>query len=102
MMKRIIDAQIMYFLEHDTFFPENKTYIVTNSGLSAPAGAIDEIREAMNVHIPVGHRLDFTITGTASLCIVVISSPFNSFPLFANGDTFIRAMLDKTGKIDIL
>ena len=25
----------------------------------------------------------------------------NSFPLFANGDTFIRGRVDKTGKIDI-
>lgn len=101
MLKQILDAEIMYFLEHDTFFPENNLYIVTNSGMSAPAGAIDEIRQAVNVHIPTGHQLDFIISATADFCIVSISSPQNSFPLFANGDTFIRGRVDKTGKIDI-
>jgi prepilin-type N-terminal cleavage/methylation domain-containing protein len=107
MLKQILDAEIMYFLEHDTFFPENNLYIVTNSGMSNPAGAIDEIRQAVNVHIPIGHKLDFTITGISfpdfdlEMCIVIISSPQNSFALFGNGDTFIRGRVDKTGKIDI-
>jgi hypothetical protein len=75
--------------------------------MSAPAGARAEILDSLNVDVPVGHQLDFTITGISlpdfdlEMCIVIISSPQNSFPLFANGDTFIRGRVDKTGKIDI-
>ena len=107
MLRQILDAEIMYFLENNTFFPLNKTYIVTHSGASAPGGARAEILEFLNVDVPVGHLLDFTITGISitaldlHTCIATISSPQNSFPLFANGDTFIRGSVDKTGKIDI-
>lgn len=107
MLRQILDAEIMYFLENSTFFPANKTYIITHSGASTPGGAKAEILESLNVHVPVGHLLDFTITGVdipasdTHTCIVIISSPQNSFPLFANGDTFIRGGVDKTGKIDI-
>ena len=107
MLRQILDGEIMYFLDNSAFFPLNKTYIVTHSGPSAPGGARAEILEFLNVDVPVGHLLDFTITGISitalylHTCIVTISSPQNSFPLFANGDTFIRGRVDKTGKIDI-
>ena len=107
MLRQILDAEIMYFVENSVFFPLNKTYIVTHSGASAPGGAKAEILNSLNVDVPVGHQLDFTITGISipaldlHTCIAIISSPGNSFPLFANGDTFIRGTVDKTGKIDI-
>jgi len=107
MLRQILDAEIMYFLDNSAFFPLNKTYIVTHSGASAPGGARAEILEFLNVDVPVGHLLDFTITGISitaldlHTCIVIISSPQNSFALFANGDTFIRGRVDQTGKIDI-
>lgn len=107
MLRQILNAQIMYFVENSVFFPLNKTYIVTHSGASAPGGARAEILDSLNVDVPVGHQLDFTIIGISfdfidlHMCIVTISSPQNSFPLFANGDTFIRGRVDKTGKIDI-
>jgi len=106
MLKQILDAEIMYFVENDTFFPTNKTYMVTHSGASAPGGARTEILNSLNVNVPIGHLLDFTIMGISikaidlHMCIVTISSPQNSFPLFANGDAFIRGTVDKTGKID--
>jgi prepilin-type N-terminal cleavage/methylation domain-containing protein len=107
MLRQILDAEIMYFVENSAFFPLNKSYIITNSGTSAPGGARSEILNFLNVEVPVGHQLDFTITGISipaldlHTCIVIISSPGNSFPLFANGDTFIRGKVDKAGKIDI-
>jgi prepilin-type N-terminal cleavage/methylation domain-containing protein len=104
-LRQLLDAEVIYFLEHDIFFPENKTFIVTDSGAVAPLQAIDEIRAALGVTIPVGHRLDFTIAashvGNAHDCIVTISSPQNSFALFANGDTFIRGKVDDRGAVEI-
>jgi len=105
MVKQILDAQIMYYLEHNRFFPDNDTYIITHPGGQTPGGAIDEIRDNLNVTIPTGHKLDFSITGInaagGASSIVIISSFQNSFPIFANGDTFIRGTVDKTGKITI-
>ena len=105
MLKQILDAQIIYYLEHNTFFPENQTYTVAHSGVEAPGGARDEIKDNINVHIPVRHRLDFSISGIniggAASSIIIISSYQNSFPLFANGDTFIRGSVDKAGKVTI-
>ena len=109
MLRQILNAEIIYFVENSVFFPLNKTYIVTHSGASSPGGARAEILDSLNVDLPVGHQLDFTIIGISfsfgffdlQMCIVTISSPQNSFPLFANGDTFIRGRVDKTGKIDI-
>ena len=105
MVKQILEAQIMYYLEHNSFFPDNATYIITHPGGETPGGAQDEIKDNLNVAIPIGHRLDFSITGInvagAASSIVIISSFQNSFPIFANGDTFIRGTVDKGGKITI-
>jgi prepilin-type N-terminal cleavage/methylation domain-containing protein len=99
MLKQIMDAEVMYFLEHETFFPQDQVYTVTHAGMSAPADAVDKITQALNIYIPVGHKLDFTISATATNCTVIISSTQNSFALFGNGDTFIRGDLDTTGKV---
>jgi len=99
MLNQILHAEIIYFLEHNTFFPENKTYIVTDSGATVPAGAINDIKGALKMTIPIGHKLDFTITASADLCTVIISSPQLSFALFGNGDPWIRGQVDNTGKI---
>jgi len=103
MLKQILDAEIIYFLEHNSFFPQNQTYIVTDSGNISPLGedVINKTKEALKVTIPVGHKLDFTITASANLCVVSISSPQNSFALFGSGATSITGQVDKTGKIDI-
>jgi prepilin-type N-terminal cleavage/methylation domain-containing protein len=105
MLKQILDAEIMYYLEYNKFFPDNTTYTITHPGGENPGGAQDEIKDNLNVQIPTGHRLDFSITGInvggAGSSIVVISSFQNSFPIFANGDTFIRGTVDKNGKITI-
>jgi prepilin-type N-terminal cleavage/methylation domain-containing protein len=105
MLKQILDAEIIYYLEHNTFYPENQTYTVAHSGAEAPGGARDEIKDQLNIHIPLGHRLDFSISGIniggAASSIIIISSYQNSFALFANGDTFIRGSVDKAGEVTI-
>ena len=105
MVKQILDAQIMYYLEHNSFYPDNATYIITHAGGQNPGGAQEAIKDNLNVTIPTGHRLDFSITGInmagVASSIVIISSSQNSFPIFANGDTFIRGTVDKNGKITI-
>jgi prepilin-type N-terminal cleavage/methylation domain-containing protein len=105
MVKQILDAEIMYYLEHNQFFPDNATYTITHPGGQSPGNAQQEIMDNLNVSIPTGHRLDFSITGInvggGGSSLVTISSYQNSFPIFANGDTFIRGTVDKNGKITI-
>jgi type IV pilus assembly protein PilA len=101
MLKQIMDAEVMYFLEHNTYFPQDQVYVVTHVGAATPADADDRIKQALNVHIPTGHKLDFQISATATTCTVIILSSQMSFPLFGNGDKFIRGDLDTTGKVVI-
>ncbi len=103
MMKQILNAQIMYFLENETFFPPDKTYIINHSGQIWPGdeNEINAIQQALNINIPVGHFLDFTIISNADLCMVTIASPQQSFPLFKNGDPFLYGWVDNSGKTDI-
>lgn len=101
MLKRILDAEIMYFLENETFFPNGSTINIYHNDDPGKA-EISQIKDAIKITIPVGHFLDFTITADANTCSVTISSPQNSFPLFKNGDPFITGTVDTTGKIDIL
>ena len=110
MIKRILDAQIMHYLEKDKFFPDTGNVMeIYHDGTQKLNGAIDpnvieNTLNALKITIPVGHFLDFTITNIppGKICMVTISSPQNSFPLFKNGDRFITGTVNNTGKIDIL
>jgi prepilin-type N-terminal cleavage/methylation domain-containing protein len=103
MFKQIMEAEIMYYLEHNKFFPDNATYTIIHTGAEVPAGARTEIKENLNITIPVGHRLDFSISADnfSGLVVVTISSSNNS-PIFGNGDSFIRGNVDDDGKIEIM
>jgi prepilin-type N-terminal cleavage/methylation domain-containing protein len=103
MLKNLLNAEIIYFLDHDEFFPQvGQTLAVFHDDLPIKPEII-QIRDALNVIIPVGHFLDFTITtlpGWTSM--VTISSFNNSFALFKDGSTSITGTVDNTGKVDIL
>jgi len=103
MLKQLLDAEIMCFLEHDKFFPNvGQTIAVFHDDLPTKA-EISQIRDALNVAVPVGHFLDFTITTLPDqTCMVTISSFGNSFAIFKGGSPSITGTVDKTGKIDIL
>jgi hypothetical protein len=36
MLEQILDAEIMSYLEYNSFFPDNKTYIITHAGAPSP------------------------------------------------------------------
>ena len=103
MLRQVVDGEIMHFLEHEKFFPEvGQTIAVFHEDLPSKA-EIAQIRDALNVTVPVGHFLDFTITTLpGQTCMVTISSYGNSFPLFKNGSPSITGSVDKTGKVDML
>jgi hypothetical protein len=102
-LRQLLDGQIMYYLENEKFFPQvGQTLAVFHDDLPVKPEII-QIRDALNVTIPVGHFLDFTITTLPGwTCLVTVSSAGNSFALFKDGSTSITGTVDNTGKVDML
>ena len=102
MLKRILDAQVLYYLDNEKFFPEfgqPSIDIYHNSSPSSPA--ITATEEALNLTIPVRHFLDYSIVSISlDECQVIISS-HGGFPLYKDGSTQIRGKLDRNGGISI-
>lgn len=96
MMKSLVEGQIVYYLEHNTFFPTtNDTYEIYGQGGTVPA-SIDgkplrqKILEELNVSIPVGHDLDYfmsvnRIPGDWKAVILIKAD----FPLFKDANYLI-------------
>jgi hypothetical protein len=102
-LRQLLDAEIIYFMDHDEFFPQvDQTLAVFHDDLPVKPEII-QIRDALKVPIPVRHFLDFTITNLpGETCMITISSFNNSFALFKDGSTSITGTVDNTGKVDML
>ena len=103
MLKQILAAEVMYFLENNKFFPEPGQTIQVFKDDPPSKAEIQQIKDALNVAIPVNHRLDFTIThgigAEGPFCIVTIDA---DFPIYKGGDTSISATVDDKGTIEPL
>ncbi len=101
MVKRILDGQIMYFLDHNKFFPEDGSSISIYHDDPPNKQEILDIKNALNILIPVGHFLDYhiqTFPDTADdSCTVTVSA---NFPLFKGGYKEIAAIVSKDGMVD--
>jgi type II secretory pathway pseudopilin PulG len=101
MIKRILDGQIMYFLEHDKFFPEDGSSISIYHDDLPNKQEILDIKDALNILIPVGHFLDYQIqtfpATSDGWCLVTVSA---NFPLFKDGSYNITKTLYKDGNIE--
>jgi len=100
---QLLDAEIMYYLENDKFFPEVGDTIVIFHDDPPSKAEIAQVKDALKVAVPVGHFLDCTITTLPGpACMVTVSSYKNSFALFKSGSPSITRIVDQTGKVDIL
>jgi prepilin-type N-terminal cleavage/methylation domain-containing protein len=87
-MDKLLEAEIAFFLQNDTFFGNPPIAIFHNSPPGHPD--IAAVAGALNITIPAGHFLDFNIVGDAAGCTITISSwAVNPIPLFKNGHTTI-------------
>jgi len=109
MVKKILDGQIMYYLENEKFYPDpGNTIEVYHDGTQKLNGVnnptvIQDALNALAIKIPIGHFLDFQITnipGLPSACQIVVNH-YGNRALFKNGATTIIGDLDNTGKINI-
>lgn len=102
-LRQLLDGEIMYYLENDKFFPDVGDTIAIFHDDPPSKAEIAQVKSALNVAIPVGHLLDFTVTTLpGQTCMVTISSFGNSFGLFKDGSPSVTGTVDNTGKVDIL
>jgi len=105
MMKQLLEAQIIYFLGHDEFFPSNADsdeILVWHNGADPSAANQQRALNALNVSIPVGHSLHFRIyrdaldpAGSPATVEIISAGNFDLFP----GVRGFSQTVDKTGKI---
>jgi type II secretory pathway pseudopilin PulG len=102
-LRQLLDAEIIYYLDNDTFFPPVGDTITIFHDDPASKAEIGQVKGALKVAVPVGHFLDCTITTMPGpCCMITVSSYNNSFALFKDGSPSITGTVDKTGKVDIL
>jgi len=103
MLKQILDAQIIYFLEKEDFYPQGPGQFIEIPSAANPTEEtitnIQGIKDALKITIPVGHNLTYNLANYGTELIVMIIATFSMFP---DGTTVLRGTLDKDGKIDIL
>jgi prepilin-type N-terminal cleavage/methylation domain-containing protein len=103
MLKRILDAQVMYFLEHNAFYPDDGSTIEIYHNDAPSKPEITDIEENLKILIPVGHFLDYYLsadnTPGAEFFTLTISA---DFALFKDGRPDIIGILYKDGSIEIL
>ena len=103
MLKRILDAQVMYFLEHNAFYPDDGSTIEIYHNDAPSKPDILDIEENLKILIPVGHFLDYYLsadnTPGAEFFTLTISA---DFALFKDGRPDIVGILYKDGRIEVL
>ncbi len=99
--KQILEAQVMYFLEHDRFWPENGDAIDIYHNTAANDPQIAQVKNALKIPVPVGHYLNFQFRTDPLEHATVTVSSFGNFALFSGGSNpyEFQAQVDKTGRI---
>jgi len=59
MVKQILDAEILYYLENDKFYPEIGDDRDILHGYPSDHDNVKDISEKLNITIPTGHFLDY-------------------------------------------
>jgi len=105
MVKQIINGEIAYYLENDTFYPPNLGDVILIFNNDPPnKQEITDIKNALKIVIPVRHNLDFTITRCQDgdgldAVLITVGSAGGAFALFSDGSTSITGSVNIDGKI---
>jgi prepilin-type N-terminal cleavage/methylation domain-containing protein len=95
MMKKIMDGQIMYYLDQNQFFPAaGQSVLIPPQGSPSPATAIQDVENALKITLSQGHNLEYRITNYGDYCYVIIRA---DFPLFKDGHKELHGQLEKGG-----
>ena len=114
MIKQIIDAEITYFLENDKFYPDGgNVFEIYHSGETLNNTANDpnllkNIKKKLNIMIPTGHFLDYTLSGiddgtSKSFQIRIQSAEGFRFKIAPTVDpTLLIGSVDENGEITFI
>lgn len=95
MMRKIMDGQIMYYLDQNQFFPAaGQAIIVPPQGAPSPATAVQDAESALKIALPQGHKLEYFIGNYGDYVYVIIRA---DFPLFKDGHKELHGQLEKGG-----
>ena len=100
-MKNLLEGEIIYFLEHETFFPaEGQSKLIPSEGpyTSETNQDLQLIADALKINIPVGHNLEYLITNYGQRLYVIIKADFR---LFKDGFRELHGELKNTGEMYI-
>ena len=108
MLKQLLEAEIIYFLAHNEFFPssdDSDEILIWNSGVDPSTANQQRALNALKVAIPTGHSLDFRVyrsigDSTGSPVTIEISPPAGGIKLFPDAPNGIWGTVDKEGKIE--
>ena len=103
MAQQIIEGEILYYLEHDSFFPpeeeETVIYIDSDNVTSETEDDIDYISQNLKITIPTSHHLKYTLINNIDNFTITIEA---DFPLFKNGVNILFGYLDESGETYLL
>jgi type IV pilus assembly protein PilA len=100
-MKNLLEGEIIYYLEHDAFFPpEGQSKLIPPRGpyTSETNQDIKDIADALKINIPLGHNLEYLIVNYGKDLSVIISA---NFALFKDGHKQLHGQLTHTGEMHI-
>ena len=98
-MKNLLEGEIIYYLEHDAFFPdEGESTLIPPQGpyTSETIQDVKDLAEALKINIPLDHNLDYIITNYGQQLYVIISA---DFALFKDGSKSLHGQLQHTGEM---
>jgi prepilin-type N-terminal cleavage/methylation domain-containing protein len=103
-MKRLLEGEIVYFLEKDEFFPKDGDEIVIRETDPQDHPNIVALSDALKITIPVGHNLEYRFYSWEDpdhglACQIHISA---DFPLFKTGDKTLIGTVYQSGEIYLL
>ena len=96
-MKQLLNAQVMYYLQNDHYFtgPPGGIAIFHDDPPNKPE--IQQVKDALKITLPVGHFLDFLINDDGSGGVIIRIDA--NFPIFRDGSMGIHASLDPQGNV---
>ena len=101
-IRQLVNAQIIYFLEKGDYFPNGSdpgdTVIIIYHNYPPTKLEIQWVKDALKVMLPVGHHLDYFLKYYEGAKIVNMQI-IADFPIFKNGHKGIQATLDSNGNV---
>lgn len=103
-MKRLLEGEILYYLDKEEFFPEDGQSLVIAPDYPQDHADILAISDALKITIPVGHNLKYRFYSWEDpdkglTCQIQISA---DFPLYKGGAKTLIGTVYKSGEVVLI